>query len=263
MTNDITCAICSTVFNGQIHPSHLIKHGTTTAEYKVIHGDWRSPAVIDRCREGAKNGGSSEGSKRYQQQKHDRCKENYYKNPRVCERDGCGQPIKYKADYRQKCCSKQCSYMVRSTRAIPKNNDNKCLICQTDITGYSVTCGPHCNSIIKRGESIKKWIDGLWAGGSDVGISDIVRDYLLEQANYKCSQCSWGKLHPKTGKSPLHIDHINGDCTDHQPDNLRVLCPNCHSLTDTFGAHNRGNKGRVVRRKERLMEKQNGDTSQL
>lgn len=34
------------------------------------------------------------------------------------------------------------------------------------------------------------------------------------------------------------LDHINGIRTDHRLENLRILCPNCHSQTDTFRAKN-------------------------
>jgi hypothetical protein len=36
----------------------------------------------------------------------------------------------------------------------------------------------------------------------------------------------------------LQIDHINGDGCDNRPENLRFLCPNCHSQTDTFCSKN-------------------------
>lgn len=32
----------------------------------------------------------------------------------------------------------------------------------------------------------------------------------------------------------LHLDHINGDHNDHRLENLRLLCPNCHSQTETY-----------------------------
>jgi hypothetical protein len=45
---------------------------------------------------------------------------------------------------------------------------------------------------------------------------------------------------------PLELDHIDGDAGNNNYDNLRVLCPNCHALTPTFKAKNKG-KGRAAR----------------
>jgi len=36
----------------------------------------------------------------------------------------------------------------------------------------------------------------------------------------------------------IHIDHINGVRDDHRLENLRMLCPNCHSQTETYGGRN-------------------------
>lgn len=38
----------------------------------------------------------------------------------------------------------------------------------------------------------------------------------------------------------LELDHINGDRRDNRLENLRLLCPNCHSQTDTFRGRNTG-----------------------
>ncbi|MEK7611882.1 MAG: HNH endonuclease [Patescibacteria group bacterium] len=54
-----------------------------------------------------------------------------------------------------------------------------------------------------------------------------------------CEQCNWAEK-TQDGYLPLELDHINGDRTDNRLENLRVLCPNCHSLTP----RHRGRGGR-------------------
>jgi len=40
-------------------------------------------------------------------------------------------------------------------------------------------------------------------------------------------------------KITLHVDHVDGNYTHNTQDNLRFLCPNCHSQTDNFGSKNK------------------------
>jgi predicted RNA-binding Zn-ribbon protein involved in translation (DUF1610 family) len=58
----------------------------------------------------------------------------------------------------------------------------------------------------------------------------IIKEKIIE---YKCNECglsdSWNNK-----KLSLHLDHINGINNDNRLENLRFLCPNCHSQTIRF-----------------------------
>lgn len=48
----------------------------------------------------------------------------------------------------------------------------------------------------------------------------------------KCELCGWAEV-SIDGRTPVELDHINGDHYDNRIENLRILCPNCHSLQPT------------------------------
>lgn len=48
----------------------------------------------------------------------------------------------------------------------------------------------------------------------------------------------WSKINPYTNTLPLEIDHIDGNSENNSEDNLRLICPNCHS--STYRGANRG-----------------------
>ena len=65
----------------------------------------------------------------------------------------------------------------------------------------------------------------------------LIKERIIEE---KCVECGIGNTH--NGKLlVLHLDHINGVSNDHRMMNIRLLCPNCHSQTDTYAGRNKKN----------------------
>ena len=62
----------------------------------------------------------------------------------------------------------------------------------------------------------------------------LLRAGLLQN---RCSEC--GITEWLGERLSVQIDHINGIRDDHRLSNLRMLCPNCHSQTETHGSRNR------------------------
>ena len=55
----------------------------------------------------------------------------------------------------------------------------------------------------------------------------------------ECTICGLGKT---WNNKPIehHLDHIDGNSTNHILSNLQILCPNCHSQTNTYCGKNKG-----------------------
>ena len=79
----------------------------------------------------------------------------------------------------------------------------------------------------------------VFCKNSRVG-SDCVKNRIISRSliDYKCNACGCGK--EWNGKPiSLQLDHINGINNDQRLENLRFLCPNCHSQTKTWGRKRR------------------------
>lgn len=123
------------------------------------------------------------------------------------------------------CECTQCGIKFNRCKSEIKTNDSKNLFC-------SNSCAATYNNKIyvkrKRTNARKR------------------REYNKRKSN-KCLNCGWNEKHPITNKIPIELEHKDGNSKNNDLSNLKLLCPNCHSLTPTYRALNSGN-GREKRR---------------
>ena len=147
---------------------------------------------------------------------------------------------------RQKFCCHSCAAKMNNRQ---RAKSYKCVVCGI-MTSHLLKerfCCRKCKSQEAYDNFIAKWQAGEIEGGTWQKVHPYVRRWLMKRCKEKCEQCAWSVRHTVTGRIPLQVDHIDGNPYNHKQNNLRVLCPNCHSLTATFGALNKGN-GRKERK---------------
>ena len=121
--------------------------------------------------------------------------------------------------------------------------------CNQKISSKNKFCSNKCQKEYEYKKYIKKWKNNEVSGmRGEYQISMYIKTYLFEKYNNKCARCGWGKVNPYTKNIPLEVEHIDGNYQNNSEENLILLCPNCHSLTETYKGANI-NHGRKQRRK--------------
>lgn len=143
---------------------------------------------------------------------------------------------------------------------------SKVLFCQRKSCGKEISgkttlkfCSNECSSKHRRETIVEKWLLGEYDGSVKSGLSRAIEIYLKEQAGWRCQSPTclvpggWSAINPVTGKVPVEVDHIDGNCYNNKAENLIVLCPSCHAITPTYKALNK-NSGRTYRSKYKQFE---------
>lgn len=117
-----------------------------------------------------------------------------------------------------------------------------CLNCGTEkVLGKNCT-GKYCDVNCQHEYQYKQRIVE-WKETGKIGKGPLKR-FLAEKKKgcYNCGITEW-----MGNPIVLELEHINGNSEDNSEENLSLLCPNCHSQTDTYKGKNVGN-GRHYRR---------------
>lgn len=174
-----------------------------------------------------------------------------------CEKCNTSFPnwIKIDGTYKNLCNRKYCldcsPYNKHNTKVLKKVNKRKvlCKECGNMLSkSQKVFCDNNCKTNYYYKSYIGRWKQGLEGGmKGKYSISSRIKKYLFEKFDNKCSCCGWQEVNLFTKKIPLEIHHKDGNYMNNREENLELLCPNCHSLTNTY--KNSNPNGRAKRSK--------------
>jgi hypothetical protein len=145
-------------------------------------------------------------------------------------------------------CNHSCSATYNNkkrVRKIKSKKNLKCLCCDNFFKIKNKNqkfCSNNCSSFYIRSEIFKK----IELGENNLN-SKNYKNYLIHKHGEKCMECGWCEKNIYSNKIPIELEHIDGNSENNELNNLKLLCPNCHSLTPTYKALNVGN-GRHKRR---------------
>lgn len=208
----------------------------------------KTEAGVQRILEAAQRGRDTT------QKKKEKNIEEYYKSPNLCK--NCGDVLPYENKNTSIFCSRRCSAIfnnkgvvrnppkIKSEIVIVEVEKIYCLECNEQITNRNKTfCCYQCYILNRSKMYSNRFRSGMAKTDTTIRVH-------LRKLYKECCECHTSEWNGKP--LVLEVHHKDGNSNNNHPDNLQLLCPNCHSQTDTHRNKNAGN-GRHFRR-ERYKE---------
>jgi endogenous inhibitor of DNA gyrase (YacG/DUF329 family) len=121
-----------------------------------------------------------------------------------------------------------------------KYSEKTCPCCGKIGRRRSDFCSQTCVAKVKRDVKVQEWLKGNHNGmRGKTSTAYWIKQYMIEIHGEKCMMCDWSKRNPHTGKVPIELSHKDGNFTNNKIENLELICPNCHSLTDSYKGANK------------------------
>lgn len=108
-----------------------------------------------------------------------------------------------------------------------------------------------CNNVCQQEFKYKfETIDKIKSGI----LTASTKRYLFETCGERCSECGQKNIWNNKPLT-LQLDHIDGNSDNNDLSNLRILCPNCHTQTETFGSKGKGNRYKKKSKRNTYLQK--------
>lgn len=193
----------------------------------------------------------------------------YCKGTRYCQNSECNKLLLKKSQ--KNFCSTSCSAKVMNkgrkhtqetkikiSRSLGGTGEIKvleeftCLYCGTTHKIQCLQDRKFCNN---KCQSEYKWenefLPKILSGNAS---SHLCKKYLLKKYGNVCMICGHGPIW-NNKKLVMQLDHINGNSDKNFIINLRLVCPNCHSQTETYGSKGHGNKVKKMTKRNKYLRK--------
>jgi hypothetical protein len=128
---------------------------------------------------------------------------------------------------------------------------NKGFVKKIALSGHTSKCQNNPNMVIKEKKRFKEKETLLSLPYEQVPLS-LRREKIYREQDGNCNRCGLAEWLGQ--RITLELEHKNGNHYDDSRENVELLCPNCHSLTDTWRGRNKskGKSGKRVSDEEMI-----------
>lgn len=145
----------------------------------------------------------------------------------------CNESVRERVKLRKRCLKQGIPF----EKKVERRGRRYCLNCNSEVAHPKIYCNNLCQQEYQFNQEYENWLQ--------TGITKTrtwLRKALSKLHGYRCASCGLSDWNNRP--ITLEVDHIDGYANNSAIDNLQLICPNCHSQTNSYKGANKG-KGRA------------------